>query len=417
MLVIMMVAPAGISGAEEAKVELVAVSVTSNEVSPPARVAQRMERSIATVGEHVLVGHKVAEIVSYRQSYEKIIKEVFDRVLVGYTVKQVLITPGKTAHIDVVITPWGDVMRDVRLEVDFGALPPEAIALVKRDLGDLEEQISSILVGMPVEAVDWSGGVAKATIRETLAAQLPEFRANLEIMPGQITVVKLALLPAGPIVQDVQVAVRSQSIPNILLLEARQPVEDAATMLRGLPVAFVERHGDFFRDRLTAAVASNSVVKRYGLGLSISLNSGVDTEIKINAESKRYRVTLEGFLDVGRKEDSTSARLHFGNYLGKQHEAFVETTFIPESVSWKVTPGWGYRIAQSTETGIKYDLNKMCSIIWVKNDLGKNWTLRLERLPASGYTELGVRYKLHEYLSAEYVFTNDNKWLRLVGNM
>ncbi|MBP2649981.1 MAG: hypothetical protein H6Q74_806 [Firmicutes bacterium] len=417
LLIIIVVAPLGLVCAEEESADSVTVSVKASKVSLPDRVAKRMELSIATVGEQVIVGRKVGEIATNREAYERIIKEVFDRVLVGYSVERATITAGKVTHIDVVLSPWGDIVRDIKLEIDFGAMRPETVSLIKQDLGNLEAEIRNILVGMPVESVDWSGGVTKLVIREALAEQLPEFRANLEIVPGPTTVVKLALLPAGPTVQDTRIIIRSQSIPNILLLEARPPVEEAATKLRGLPVAFVERHGDFFNKQINDSLINHAVVKRYGLTLNVNISAGTDTEVKINAETNKYRVTLEGLLDVGRKEDNTSAILHFGRYFAKQHEFFVETTFITSTVAWKVAPGWGYHWDKWFEAGLKYDLNNQCSIIWAKRDLGKNWSLRLERLADSGYTELGLRYKLHEFLSAEYVFTSDTKWLRLVGNL
>lgn len=408
----------GVAGAEDLSVTAVTASVQSSDISPPQRVVKRMELSVSTVGDQVLVGRKVADVLANKNSYEKLIKEVFDRVLVGYSVKQVLITPGQTTQINVLLSPWGDVVREVKLDLDLGGMPPETAAMIKQDMGNIDAKINDVFIGMPVDSLDWATGISTSLIREMLAAQLPEFRVNLEIIGGQSTVVKLSLIPAGAMVQDVKVTLRSKSIPNILLLETSGAVEDAAGIMRGLPVAFVERHSEDFNNLLMAAANKRPVVKRYGLKISSEINAATDTEVFVNAETDKYKVTLEGYLDIGRLVDSTSARLHIGEYIGKHDEMFLETTFIPGSVSWQFAPGWGHQWGK-TQAGVKYEIDggRGNDILWLRQDLGGRWLLRLERTPATGYTELGIRYKLHDFISAEYVITNNDKWLRLVGNL
>lgn len=407
----------GMAAAENTTIDAVTVSVLADDAPPPARVIKRMEQSVATVGDHVLTGRKVAEVESGKASYEKLIKEIFDRVLVGYVVEEVDIAPGPTAHITVHIQPWGDIVRSVVLETDLGGVSPQLAPLFRQDMGNIEEKISQALVGMPVDAVDWAGSVSKTVIRELLAAQLPEFRANLEIIPGTTTTVKLSLAPSGPLVTDVSVTLRSRTIPNFLLMGARPAVEEAAAPLRGLPVAFVERHGEYFRNLLTEVAVAQPAAKRYGLSLTSLLRPGVLTDLEISAETTKYNVTLEGYLDMGSKENDTSARLHVGKYIGKQDEVFLEMTFIPNSVTWEFAPGWGHRLGPSTETGFKYNINDKVGILWLRQDLDDHWALRLERTPSERYNEVGVRYKLHAFLSAEYVIATGRHWLRLVGNL
>ncbi len=405
------------AAAENATVDAVTVSVQAGDVPPPARVIKRMERSVATVGDQILSGRGVADVAADKASYEKLVKEIFDRVLVGYAVQEVSIVPGPTSHIAVRILPWGDVVRKVVVETDLGGVSPQLAPLFRQDMGDLEDKINQVLIGLPVEAVDWAGGLSKTVIRELLAAQLPEFRASLEIIAGPTTTVKLSLAPSGQLINDVRVNLHSRTMPNFLLLNARPVVEDAAAPMRGLPVAFVERHHLYFRDMLTRVAAAQPAAKSYGLKLASTLRPGVTTEVEINAETTKYNVSLEGYLDMGRKEDDISARLHVGQYFGKQDEIFMEITFIPTSVTWEFVPGWGHRLGPRTEAGTKYNLSSEKGLFWLKQDLDGRWSLRLERTPATGFNEVALRYKLHEFLSAEYIVTTNNRWLRLVGNL
>jgi hypothetical protein len=403
--------------AGEARVETISVSIEAAGAPPPPRVAQRMEASIATIGEHVLVGKKPEEINENKTAFEKVVREVLDRVLVGYSVQQVQIEPNVTSRIQVTLLPWGEVVREVSVELDLSAISPELQHLVKKDLGDMEDRISGVLVGLPTDAVDWAGGVSKAVIREILASQLPEFRANLDIISGPHTQVKLALAPVGPTVQDVQVIMQSHTIPNILLWEARPQVIQAAKTLRGLPVAFVERNQEYFRQYIVRSIAGNPATRRYGLTLTPQIRAGTDTEIQVIADTAKYKVSLEGYLDIDKDSDNIAAKLHAGKKISDYDEAFMEITLLPSSMTWEFVPGWGREIGSKTVAGLKYNLSDHHEIIWMNQEIAPRWTLRVERIPDLHRNEVGVRYKLHEFLSAEYVLTNDDRWIRLVGNL
>jgi len=406
----------GIAEATDDIVETVAVSITAGQ-TPTTRIAKRMSASVKTVGEQMLVGRNISDVINGQAVYEKLITEVFDRVLVGYSVQSVSLTPDTNTTIQVKVVPWGDVVHEVALEMDYGAISPELQGLVKQDMGNIQEKINDVLVGLPIDSLEWAGGVSKLVIRELLADKLPEFRANFDIIPGSRTVVKLSLAPLGATVQDVNVSLRSHTIPNVLLAIARPTVDSAAQSLVGLPVAFVDRHRDYFTAKFTAAAAEQPIAKRYGLTLTPVIKPGVDTEIALNAETDKYKVTLEGYMDMGRSQDNTSFRLHAGKLMSKQDEAFMEVNFVPSSVAWNVVPGWAHTMSPSTTAGIKYDLSDKQGLVWLHQDLSPNFSLRLERTPAINKNEFAIRYKMHDFLSAEYIMNKDNSWLRLIGNL
>jgi len=406
----------GIARASDDVVEKVTVSLTASQ-SPTTRIAKRMSASVGTVGEQMLVGRNISDVANSQATYEKLIKEVFDRVLVGYSVQSVILAPATNTTIQVAVVPWGDVVHEVALEVDFGTISPELTDLVKKDMGDIEEKINDVLVGLPVDALDWAGGVAKIVIREVLSSQLPEFRANFDIVPGARTLVKLSLAPLGATVQDINVSLISHTIPNVLLSVARPTVDKASISLVGLPVAFIERHRDYFTAKLLATAAEYPIVKRYGLKITPVINPGTVTAIVLDAETDQYKVYVEGSMDMGRSKDNASLRLHAGKFIGKQDEAFMEVDFVPSSVAWEFSPGWAHTISPTTAVGLKYNIVDNKEVLWLHQDIGRNFSLRMERTPASNKNEFGVRYKIHDFISAEYIMNKEDRWLRLIGNL
>lgn len=394
-------------------VETIDVTIVSSHM-PPSKIEKRMMASVNTVGEQMIVGRKVTEVKENQISYEKLIKEIFDRVLVGYSIQSVGLRPGSNTALTIEIVPWGDVVREVAIAYDFGTLSPDIINLIKKDMGNVEEKLNDVLIGLPIDAVDWAGGLSKVAIRESLANQLPEFHANMDIIPGEHTVVKLSLSPLGTTVQDVHVSLRSTTIPNVVLAAVRPSMNETSKILIGLPVAFVERHREYFTAKL---LAEQPLTKKYGITVNPLLNAGADTEIALNVETDKYNITLEAYLDMGHEEDNAFARLHAGKVVSKRDEVFLEVNFIPSSVSWEFVPGWAHRLGSSTIAGLKYNTSNSQKGLWLQKELSPSWTMRLERNTKNRTNELGLRYKLHDFLSAEYIITKDDQWLRLVGHL
>lgn len=396
---------------EGIQVEIVATNV------PSVKVMRRMSESVKTIGEHLLLGRSTIDVAARRDYYERLVRDVFDRVLIGYTVEKVEIDSAQLTQIKLTVVPWGDTVRNVKIRVDYSGIAPEAIALVKQDLGKLEMEIQAALVGLPVDAVDWATGVARELIREILQRQLPEFHFSLDVEAGRDTAVRLSLFPTGTIVREARVSLRSQTIPNLLLVHARPAIEEQARSMRGLPVAYLERHLAYFTERVRTTALADPVIRQFVLNVSPKVTPGQDTEVLVTVDTDRFRITAEVFLDTGKDRDNISAKAHLGQRIGKQDELFIELKVLPGMMTWEFMPGWGHQFGNDTWAGLRYRTNDREWVGWLEQGLGGRWSLRAERWSSLGRNEIGLRYKLHDFLSAEYVLTNDRSWLRMVGHL
>ncbi|MBP2665042.1 MAG: hypothetical protein H6Q76_22 [Firmicutes bacterium] len=397
-------------------VEMVQVEVMTDSVLS-SRVLRRMSESVKTIGEHLLLGHTTIEVSHQREYYEKLVRDVFDRVLVGYTVESVVIEPSTAAKILIRIAPWGDTVRDVKIQVDYSGVTMEAVPLVKSDMGKMEEEIRDALIGLPVDAVDWASGVARELIRDILRRRLPEFHFSLDVEAGRQTNVRLSLFPTGQLVKDVHVSLRSNTIPNLLLVHARPAVELQARSLRGLPVDYVERHLKYFTEKVRQATLTDPLIRQFDLKVLPVVRPGVDAEVAVAVEAETYRITAEVLLDIGRDKDNISGQVHVGRMVGSYDELFVEVKVLPGTMTWEFMPGLGHQFGSDTWAGARYRTNDQEFVLWLHQGLGGRWSLRAERWPGIDRNEVGIRYKLHDFLSAEFVLTNDRNWLRLVGHL
>jgi len=401
------------------RVESVAVTAQAapDTAPPPEKIAQRMAASVRTIADHVLIGKAISDIETGQRSYERLVQEVFDRILIGYSVEQVQIVPGEQTRITIMVRPWGEVVRSVQVEMGYGGLSPDVITLVDADLTGLAARVEALLIGLPVDAMDWAGGAAKAVVRERLDSSLPEFRASIEVQPGADTVVYINLAPAGAVIQDVSAVVHSRTIPNFLLLDARTAVEEAAKSLNGLPVGFVERHREYFSRKVNDAAAKQRFLQRYGIRIQSTVFSAVHSEVEVQANTDKYRIWVEGYMDIARAKDNTSARLHGGKRLTPRDELFAEVEFIPGPVAWQVSPGFGHAIGSRLTVGAKYAVRQREETLWLTYGIDEKWSLRLERRPKVTGNEAAVRYRFREFLSAEYVLSEKDRYLRLIANL
>ena len=398
------------------RVESVQVKILTA-ATPSTRVLQRMSASVKTIGEHLLLGRSTIEVSTRRDHYERLVRDVFDRVLVGYTVEKVEIEPAAVTQIRISIAPWGETVRTVLVQVDYSGMAPEAVKLVKLDMGKLEPDIQAALLGLPVDAVDWASGVARELIRELLRRQLPEFHFSLDVEAGRDTAVRLSLFPTGQVIKSAKVSLRSFTIPNLLLVHARPALELQVNSMRGLPVAYVERRLAYFTENIRLTTISDPLIRQFGLKVSPVIRPGADTEAAITVEAERFRITADVMLDIGRDRDNISGNAHLGQRISKQDEVFLELKVLPGMMTWEVMPGFGHQFGSDTWAGFRYRTNDKEWVAWLEQGLGGRWSVRAERWPNLKYTEIGLRYKLHDFLSAEFILTNERNWLRLVGHL
>lgn len=395
-----------------------AIVVTDDRAQLAEPVVRRMQASIVTVGDSLLLGKDVTTLAEQKAAYEDVVRDVFDRILVGYSVEHVSISPDTDTTVTVRVTPWGDTIRSVQVETSFAGLSPSVEAFLKKRAGDYEDMIENILLGLSTDSVDWASGVAKRVVNERLAEELPEFKAGFEVVGGQDVAVKLTFLPQGEIVKTVEVDLRSTTIPHIVLWELRPKLETIASDLVGLPVDYVLRHQQLLCDEAVKEAENKyPFIKQHGITIVPTMKVGADTKIDLLVETNKYRFALEAYLETGKEDDNARFKFHAGKYIDTRQEAFLDIEFSPGDIKWEFLPGWSYHPNDGTWLGIKYNLNEGDEWLFLEEAFDKRWKLRAEISPSSGDSEIGLRYRLYDFFSLEYVIREDDKWLRLIGNL
>ncbi len=281
----------------------------------------------------------------------------------------------------------------------------------------LKQNLHEIINGASVDASDWADGVLRKIVRQQVEAALPEFKAAVDLVneDGKAKV-QVIIYPVGQLVRNVSYQMGSEAIPNILLINLKTKYAALCDKLRGLPVEYVKRNQQELIDILLQKLRQEPEIIRYQLQPQVHLTADVDSEVNIAIASDKYKIWFEGYGDIGRDDDNLSGKAHFGKFISPQEEVFGEVELVLDDVDWNFGAGytryWGKSAWTYTKRMPDNDNNYR-----LEYNLSPKWRMRAEHYSDDNRNEYGVRYRIHEFLSAEYVYGGDEFYLRIIGNL
>lgn len=405
------------------RVEQVKAEVTSAG-SLPELARLRMQESVAAIAGQLMTGQPLSKVEAEKEQHERLIGEVFNKVLVGYSVAGVAIVPGEITLVQIGLVPWDATIRDTVVDIRVEGMPPDVERLVLEDAAGLQDFFRESLQGLPVAAADWTASPIKHALAGYLETHLPEFRADFEVMPGEVSQVSVVLYPRLPVVRTLDLSMRSDTIPNFTLLGQRGYMEQEASALIGVPVAFVDRHRAFFERDLAEKLDARADFRRLQIYSKVTLVVGEHLQVMSRSDTERYRLRLEGWLDIARRESSghgddrnLRVRLHGGIMLSPWDEIFARADVTPLDQTWFWELGYAHSFKTGTELAVRYDMREHRPVVGASQALAPagKWLMRYEYRWADSQGEAALRYRLHDFLAMEFVHDKDDGWLRLIG--
>ena len=403
--------------ASAATIEGVKVSVVDSTGRTGQALTERMTASMQVVAEQLFLEKDTAQIESVKSDYARLLGEVGERALTGYKVEETVIKLGTSSEIILKLSPWLDVVNDVEVDLKFSGVDQEMSEVVLSKMPELKARIVKTVSGASVDAVDWAGGVLRQKVRQDMESMLPEFRASVDLsQTGKKVVVQVIVYPIGQTVHDVKFELLSETVPNILFMKTKERLHEEADELRGLPVDFVKKHRPELEKRLLTSVNEEKVVSLYSLKPTVTITPGTDTVVEIRMEADKYKIWIEGYGDSGRDENNLSGRAHLGKYISDNDELFAEFSVELENMEWEFAPGLAHRHGKTTIAYARR-ITEHENNYRLEYDVSPKWRLRAEHFSGANINEFGARFRIHEFLSVEYVYSNDKPYLRLIGNL
>ena len=390
------------------------IDVTGGTSTP---LLNKMSNSMQLVAQQLLLDRDTEAILPAQQEYATLLSDIADRVLTGYYLQSTQLTVDKESELILQVRPWNTAIRNVQVDLQFSGIEEQTSELLESKLPTLKKQLEDTIRGASVDASDWADGVLRKIVRQQVEEALPEFKVAVDLVnEADKTVVQVIVYPVGQLVRNVDYSMRSDAIPNILLMKLKHKYADECNKLRGLPVNYVERQKQEIEEFLLNKLRNEPEIIKYELQPFVNITPDTDMDVEILIDSNKYKIWFEGYGDIGRNEDNLSGKAHFGKFISPKEEFFGEVEIVLDDVEWNFgvgytrywgKSGWTYvRRVPDGENNYKLEYN-----------LDPKWRLRAEHFAQKNRNEYGVRYRIHEFLSAEYVYGGDEFYLRIIGNL
>lgn len=398
------------------QIENVAVQVVDTHGGTSAALLEKMSGSMQVVAEQLFLEKDVEKIGAAQSDYARLLTEVGDRVFSGYELVDVRLTPGTRTEIVLYTRPWNAVITDPVIDLQFSGVDPATAEQLSACIPLLKERLRVTLQGASLAASDWAGGVLRKMTREEVAAVLPEFKVAVDVVQGEQPTVQVIIYPVGQLVRNLKYELRSESVPNLLLMDLKRRYAQECDKLRGLPVAYVEHHKEELEQALQEKLLAEQDVKNYNLRPQVNLTPGADLGVEIMLISPEYKIWFEGYGDIGRKNNNLSGKTHLGKFISGKDEIFGEAEVVLDEVDWVFGAGYTHYWGKSgwtytRRTPLGENAYKL------EYSLSPKWRLRAEHFSGSNRNEFGARYRIHEFLSAEYIYGGQEWYLRVIGNL
>lgn len=398
-------------------IEQVYVQVVDVTGGTSVPLINKMSTSMQLVAQQLLLDRDTDAINVAKQEYAALLSDIADRVLTGYYLQSTELTVDKESELVLKIRPWSETIEDVQVDLQFSGIEEQTSELLESKLPTLKKQLNDTIKGASVDASDWADGVLRKMVRQQVEEALPDFKVAVDLVnEGSKTVVQVIVYPVGQLVRNVNYSMRSDAIPNILLMKLKYKYADECNKLRGLPVNYVESQRQEIEEFLLGKLRNEPDILKYNLKPYVHIVPNTDMGVEILIGSDKYKIWFEGYGDIGRGEENLSGKAHFGKFISPKEEAFGEVEVVLDDVDWNFNVGYtrywgksGWTYARRIPDGENN--------FRLEYYLDPQWRLRAEHFANRNRNEYGVRYRIHEFLSAEYVYGGDEFYLRIIGNL
>ena len=405
-----------------APVTKVNVSIRDEAGQTSPVLLHKMEDSMQVVAAQLFNGRDSVFIAADAAGYERLLSEISDRVITGYQTNRVVLSLAQeqestSVNLFFSVMPWAQTVKAVDVEVQFSGVSSFAAAALQEKIPELRKQLQETLQGASLDAVDWAGGILRGQVKNCVETVLPDFRAAVDLTTrGGDAYVQVIIYPVGELVRTVQYSMVSKSIPNILLMKLKYKYADKAKSLQGLPVSYVETSHRQLAERLLQELSAEPQVRRHHLTPQIVIRPGAETRLDISLESPEYKIWFEGYGDIGRKDHNLSGRAHIGKFISRRDEIFGEAGVDLKDVRWDFSAGYAYHWGKATLSYMRR-VPADANVYRFEYDFTPKWRFRYEHFGDKKENEYAVRYRIHEFLSGEYVYSTNKSYFRIVGNL
>ena len=386
------------------------VSFSKGDVRPA--VAAELKDAIQEVAELALLIQLEGDLNVLASDLEDV-TETLARVINitlakrGFEVESLVITPGESTQVDVVLAVSGDEIVDVTLEFLLPQAGDIPLAILEDSRQSLLSSLRRNFQGMPTADRKWALDLFDALIESEVEniEDLRGFDYRSEIVLGPVTRVLLHLNPSPgeQVIRRHYLRTRSSTLLNVSMDPLREIALVELSSLDGLPIALFSKYSAEIAALVGDEVAKSRALEFYRARPVVELTlKNNDLWASLIVESPWFRTNVEGRVDFNRDEDNPRIEGTFGVIGPMGAEAYANLKFFPDIIDAEPEAGLGINPSPGLFVGAGWDFDrpriKTRGSVW----LGTNINVTFESYTGGDFdedSEYRVAYKLNDVFS------------------
>jgi hypothetical protein len=371
-------------------------------------LTESAERSMEAVYSHI----SPSEPVSIKH---ELLMTVANRLLLGYSVDR--ITFHGNDEVEIVLSPsspppgWGVV-------ITRPSLSPPVDGWFSSDINGMSDTISSLLQGVPVEALSWGDISLKNAIEKLSAERIPGWRAALlarYTIEGNM-ILDISFVPEQPVALSVTTKINSASIPAILHSNLKDDLSKGFAPVIGVPVSWLDRHKSDFEALGRKTLSEEYLVEVSKASPVVSANTGVVSNVDVELESRRYSGKLWMAVYAGAEERYPEVGVHLGRRIQLLPHWDMEMygEFMFQLDDWEVETKLGIRWFLWRNIWLGTEWSDMNDVWWGRLDI-ESWARQPYawlRFSEDEDVNAALGYHINEFISIELHYDSryEDEW-------
>jgi hypothetical protein len=362
--------------------------------------------------------HSINSLNKHASEVSDAIREGLNVVLEpkGFTVSEVALEAGVETTVKIEIMPAGGVSGEpgpvctgVEIELLRGHASDFWDPILSRALESVRDKAEAYyaryLVNIPLVVTDESfilNAIAPYTGDTTIiGAAFPDYTPVIDVEPGAISKVNVALdAPSNP-VQRLRVRMSGDTIPNVVLDELRDAITSRSETVVGMPKSLVMASVDDIGAHFANLVETDPDARFFDAKAKVRFDFDDEDNSLIamcEVRSRIYDVNLRGYIDFGLEDaDSSEVEGRVGYFFAPEIEIMVVLNLYTNDMTLEPDALLGWRPREGSFFAGGYDIEAKGSKFFISQELGENIFAEAEIFAENDRSQYGLLYRFHQY--------------------
>ncbi len=390
-------------------VEDVELSITWLGREPSARVSEEVRSAVDRTLQLAILEQLEASLIALENSLKEItstLKTVISLSLEkrGIQLEDIEIVPGRHTKVMVSLRLMEQNISHFQVEFRFKRITPFIEFLTAEERSALTGELEKQLGGTPYTDEAWVEKLVReqVDIFFTDKVAYEDFKILVFVVPQELTSVYLTFIPKDEaiLLERFYVKLRSDTLLNIQMETIDSLVNSLLSELVLLPMSFIDSKRNeiahFLNDKVTSIpevkVVSPSATSEFYL-----LRDEMSYVLRV--ESAKFRLRLQGRVDVNRERNNSRFDLTAGILIGSNSDVFFHGTFYPGAPEFRPQVGVSFLAEPTGFFETAYDFKMNSTLFRTQLNVLPDFYLSAER-----YLKNRLRKEIE--FSMTYIFRN-----------